>query len=130
MLLLVHLDGINFTHRFPYRHQENLSIGKAIRSVLARSFKLQNSEEHSLIHGKVPKLLSIKKISDLSNESIFKGGNIVFLAPDEMLQDLRTQFNHLGINNTLFGVREIKGIEFKEVALIGFWSFVATANRF
>ena len=124
LLLLVHLDGINFTHRFPYRHQENLSIGKAIRSVLARSFKLQNSDEHSLIHGNLPKLLSIKKISDLSNESIFKGGNIVFLAPDEMLQDLRTQFNHLGINNTLFGVREIKGIEFKEVALIGFWSFI------
>jgi len=105
-------------------HQENLSLAKAIRSVLARSFKLQNSDEHSLIHGKIPQLLSIKKISDLSNEDIFKGGNIVFLAPDEIVQDLRTQFHNLGIKNDLFSVREAKGLEFQQVALIGFWTFI------
>ena len=105
-------------------HHENLSLGKAIRSVLARSFKLPNSNEHSLIHGRLPQLLRIKKISDLANQNIFKGGNIVFLAPDEIVQDLRTHFHHLGIENDLFGVKEAKGLEFSEVALIGFWTFI------
>lgn len=122
---------------------------------MARSFKLTASEEQSLIHGKLPKLLSIKKISDLKNESIFKGGNIVFLAPDELIQNLRTQFHDLGIKNDLFSVREVskmicalfnrkylpltlkftlqyltilktkaKGLEFSEVALIGFFGWI------
>jgi len=93
-------------------HHENLSLGKAIRSVLARSFKLPNSNEHSLIHGRLPQLLRIKKISDLANENIFKGGNVVFISPDDIVQDLRTQFHHLGIENDLFGVKEAKGLEF------------------
>lgn len=83
-------------------HHENLSLGKAIRSILARSFKLPNSSEHSLIHGRLPQLLRIKKISDLANKNIFKGGNVVFLAPDEKVQDLRTEFHNLGIENDLF----------------------------
>ena len=90
-------------------HEENLCLSKAIRRMLARSFKLPNSDEHSLIHGKLPQLLKVNKVSDLTNPSIFKGGSIVFLVPDEMVVDIRKQFKELGIKNDLFSVREVSG---------------------
>ena len=105
-------------------HAQNLAIGQAVRRILARSFKVPISNETALINGKLPKTLSIRKVSDLADTSIFRGGNIVFLAPDEMVHELRMQFNELGMQNDLFGVREAKGLEFDACALIGFFGFI------
>ncbi|KAL7541991.1 hypothetical protein ACHAXR_011413 [Thalassiosira sp. AJA248-18] len=105
-------------------HAQNLAIGQAIRRVLARSFKVPMSNELALINGKLPQTMVITKVSDLADKSIFCGGNIVFLAPDEKVHELRLQFNDLGLNNDLFGVREAKGLEFDACALLGFFEFI------
>ena len=105
-------------------HQQNLALGQAIRSILARSFKIPLTEEHALIIGKMPKSLRVEWISDLVDTSIFSGGNVVFLAPDEKVHELRVQFRELGIKNDLFGVREAKGLEFDACALIGFFEYI------
>ena len=63
----------------------------------------------------------IKKIRDLADVSVFQGGNIVFIAPDEKVHELRLQFQALEIHNDVFGVREAKGLEFDACALIGFF---------
>ncbi|KAL7532577.1 hypothetical protein ACHAXR_004716 [Thalassiosira sp. AJA248-18] len=63
-------------------------------------------------------------VDALADTSIFRGGNIVFLAPDENVHDLRLQFSEHGIQNDVFGVREAKGLEFDACCLIGFFSFV------
>lgn len=99
-------------------HAQNLAIGRAIREMLARSFKIPITNETALINGKLPKILTISKVSDLANASVFRGGNIVFLAPDEKVHELRLQFSQLEINNDLFGVREAKGLEFDACALV------------
>ena len=101
-------------------HQSNLEIGQAIRRILARSFRYSFNEERALINGKMPEMLKIDKLSDLAGgkvtnvdgevKSIFCGGNIVFLAPDENVTELRLQFSELGIENDIFGVREAKGL--------------------
>ena len=89
-------------------HAQNLAIAQAIRKILARSFKipvsmekcdcfvvivihdvknlhrlilLQITDERALIDGKIPKTLSINKFSDLADQKVFKGGNVVFIAP-------------------------------------------------
>ena len=114
-------------------HQSNLEIGQAVRRILARSFGYSFNEESALINGKMPEMLKIDKLSDLVHgkvtddgevKSIFCGGNIVFLAPDENVTELRLQFSELGIENDIFGVREAKGLEFDSVALIGFFSYI------
>ena len=115
-------------------HQSNLEIGQAIRRILARSFRYSYNEESALINGKMPEMLKIDKLSDLVHgtvidddkevKSIFCGGNIVFLAPDENVTELRLQFSELGMENDIFGVREAKGLEFDSVALIGFFSYI------
>ncbi len=63
----------------------------------------------------------IKKIRDLADASVFQGGNIVFVAPDEKVHELRLQFQALEIHNDVFGVREAKGLEFDACALLGFF---------
>ena len=105
-------------------HAQNLAIGQAIRKILARSFKIPRSVEVALINGELPKTLMIKKIKDLADTSIFQGGNIVFLAPDEKVHELRLQLQALEIHNDLFGVREAKGLEFDACALIGFFGLI------
>jgi len=105
-------------------HAENLAIGQATRKILARSFKVPITQERALIKGKTPKTLRIKEIDELANIDMFKGGNVVFLAPDEKVSDLKLIFHELGIKNDLFGVREAKGLEFDAVALINFYGYI------
>ena len=105
-------------------HAENLAIAQAVRRILARSFKIPMTDERALINGKIPKLLRIKQLSDLSDQAIFKGGNVVFLAPDEEVHNIRSLFLELNVHNDVFGVREAKGLEFDSVALIGFFSYI------
>jgi len=105
-------------------HAQNLAIGQAVRRILARSFSVPITNEIALINGQQPKALSVNNVSDLADTSVFCGGNIVFLAPDEKVHDLRLQFSELGIQNDIFGVREAKGLEFDAVALIGFFSYI------
>lgn len=111
------------THSLIGTHAQNLAIAQAIRRILARSFKVPISNENALINGNLPKTLSISKVGDLANTTIFAGGNVVFLAPDENVHELRVQFNELEIKNDVFGVREAKGLEFDACALIGFFAF-------
>ncbi|KAL7526058.1 LOW QUALITY PROTEIN: hypothetical protein ACHAWF_001612, partial [Thalassiosira exigua] len=73
--------------------------------ILACSFKIPITNERALINGNLPQTMSIKSVTDLSNTSIFHGGNIVFLCPDERVHDLR-------------------GLEFNACALIGFFGFI------
>lgn len=61
-------------------------------------------------------------LNDLT--SCFRGGNCVFLAPDEKVHGLRMQFAELGLMNDIFGVREAKGLEFDSVVLIGFFQYI------
>ena len=116
--------------RTNYRtHHENLRIAKAIRKVLTRSFGLPgNKDEQALIHGKIPQLLRVDDLSSISDQSVFKGGSVVFLAPDDLVSGetgLRKMFKDLGIKNDIFGVSESKGLEFDSVALIGFFGWMA-----
>lgn len=89
-------------------HSSNLDIGQAIRRILARSFRYSFNEERALVRGKKPQMLKIDKLSDLADKSIFCGGNIVFLAPDEIVTNLKLQFTELGIENDILGVREVR----------------------
>jgi len=59
----------------------------------------------------------IKSLNDLGNETIFRGANCVFVAPDEKLAEIRTIFHKNGITNDVFGVRDAKGLEFSSVAV-------------
>jgi len=102
-------------------HAQNLAIGQAVRSILARSFQIPMTRESALIKGDLPKTMMMKKIRDLADASIFQGGNIVFVAPDEKVHELRLQFQALEIHNDVFGVREAKGLEFDACALLGFF---------
>ena len=79
------------------------------------------TRELALIDGELPKTMMIKKIRDLADASTFQGGNIVFVAPDEKVHELRLQFQALEIHNDVFGVREAKGLEFDACALLGFF---------
>ena len=105
-------------------HAENLAIAQAVRRILARSFKIPMTDERALINGKIPKTLRIEQLSDLSESSVFKGSNVVFLAPDEEVQKIRSLFRELNVKNDVFGVREAKGLEFDSVALIGFFAYI------
>ena len=51
------------------------------------------TEESALIVGKFPKTLRIKKLKDLANPGVFKGGNVVFVSPDEVVHELRLRFS-------------------------------------
>jgi len=103
-------------------HEQNLAMGQAIRRVLARSFKVTMTDESALIVGKLPKTLRVKKLKDLANPGVFKGGNVVFVSPDEVVHELRLRFSELGIKNDIFGTTEAKGLEFDCVALLNFFT--------
>lgn len=111
-------------------HARNLEIGKAVRKILTRSFGVPNSNENALMEGTMPEALLLKKMRDLRNDKVFRGGNIVFIAPDEKVTALRSLFLELGVKNDVFGVREAKGLEFPSIALIGFFEyFQALGNQ-
>jgi len=116
------LQAISLTtnHR---THAENLAIGKAVRRVLARSFKLPITDERALINGKLPKLLCLENLDEIADGDTFRGGNIVFITPEEKTHHIRNLFRELGIKNDVFGVREAKGLEFDSVAVVGFFSY-------
>lgn len=90
-------------------HARNLALAKAARKVLARSFGVPESKENAMINGQIPRALSLKKLSDLANEAIFCGGNVVFLVPDETKDRVKSEMQALGVHNDVFGVREAKG---------------------
>jgi len=71
----------------------------------------------------MPSALSITSLKDLSDTETFRGGNCVFVAPDERLAEIRSAFLQFGIKNDVFGVREAKGLEFASVAVIGFFEY-------
>jgi hypothetical protein len=73
-------------------HAQNLAIANAVRRVMARSFGVAASHEVALVRGPIPELLSVSKIADLADTDTFKGGNIAFLVPDEILDKVRTNF--------------------------------------
>ena len=99
--------SLNTNHR---THSQNLALGKAIRRILARSFGVPNSNESAIVEGRQPpRTLRIKKLADLADSNVFVAPNVVFLAPDEKIHELRALFRDLQINNDLFGVREAKG---------------------
>jgi hypothetical protein len=105
-------------------HAQNLAVAQAVRRILRRSFGVPESKEHALINGPIPEGLSLKKLSDLADGNVFKCGNLVFLSPDEKLQELSSNLRKWKINNDVFGVREAKGLEFDSVAVIGFFSYI------
>ena len=71
----------------------------------------------------MPSALSITSLKDLSDNETFRGGNCVFVAPDERLAEIRSAFLQFGVKNDVFGVREAKGLEFASVAVIGFFEY-------
>jgi hypothetical protein len=79
---------------------------------------------NALINGPIPEAMILNSMNDLADEKKFRGANIVFIAPDENVESLKTIFHQKGINNDLFGVREAKGLEFDAVVLLGFFSYV------
>lgn len=105
-------------------HAQNLEIAKALRCMMARSFGLPGSSEEALINGPIPEMLSLAHISDLGDTSTFIGGNIVFVVPDEIADKVRSEFCRHNVSNDIYGVREIKGLEFEGVALLGFFSYI------
>ncbi|KAL3916623.1 MAG: hypothetical protein SGILL_005094 [Bacillariaceae sp.] len=103
-------------------HAKNLELSKAVRKTMARCFGVPDSQENALMEGPIPAALQLARLKDLADEKVFRGANAVFLAPDEIVDDIRHKFLSLGIKNDCFGVREAKGLEFPSVALIGFFS--------
>jgi hypothetical protein len=104
-------------------HAANLSLAQAVRSILARSFKVPSSkEERALINGPSPEALVLSAMEDMIDTSKFQGANIVFLAPDDQISTLKAFFLKNGIRNDVFGVCEAKGLEFESVALLSFFS--------
>ena len=69
----------------------------------------------------MPSGLLISSLEDLCDGHTFRGGNCVFIAPDERLAEIRSAFHQYGVKNDVFGVREAKGLEFASVAVIGFF---------
>jgi hypothetical protein len=110
-------------------HALNLAIATAVRSILARSFGVPSSKENALINAPLPEGFSMQSLSDLPDEKVFTGGNIVFLVPDEMVDKMRFDLRALGVRNDVFGVREAKGLEFNDVALIGIFSYSDTLGN-
>jgi len=100
----------------------NLDVATAFRKILARSFQVANPKEEALINGDLPEMLSIKFLDELALGKRFRGANVVFVVPDELVGTLRSRFNLLRLSNDVFGVREAKGLEFDSVALLGFLS--------
>ncbi|CAB9526011.1 Tetratricopeptide repeat and ankyrin repeat containing 1 [Seminavis robusta] len=104
-------------------HEQNLRLSKAVRNMMTRSFQVPGTQEHALITGKLPQVLTISGMEDLKNESIFRAANIVFLCPDEMVQDVKSFFVRSQISCDVFGVREAKGLEYDSVALFQFFDY-------
>lgn len=76
------------------------------------------------MEGAMPEALLLKSIKELGGDKAFRGGNVVFITPDENITELRSVFFfELGIKNDVFGVREAKGLEFPSIALIGFFDY-------
>ena len=117
VLQSIHLET---NHR---THAQNLAMAMSIRRILARSFQIPIAEERALIVGELPQTLLLEKISQLADKGKFCGGNVVFIAPDDMVAALRKRFLDLEIENDVFGVREAKGLEFDAVAVVGFLSY-------
>ena len=90
-------------------HAQNLAISQAVRRILARSFNVPITNERALINGNLPKTLHVSSLHNLADASTFCGGNIVFLAPDEKVHDLRVQLSELGVQNDIFGVSWRRG---------------------
>lgn len=105
-------------------HAQNLAIASAVRSILARSFGLPLTRENALMNGSLPEGLSLKNIRDLGDKRVLSGGNIVFLVPDEVTDQMKIDLQKAGVRNDVFGVREAKGLEFNSVALLGFFSYI------
>ena len=103
-------------------HAQNLKLSKAIRQMLATAFGIRMSQEEAILNGPLPKAMLLQSMNQLGDCNVFQGGNIVFIAPDEIVSDVRTSLLHLGVKNDVFGVREAKGLEFKSVALLNFFS--------
>ena len=89
-------------------HQQNLDLSRAIRSILARSFKQPFNEENAISKGPLPEALILNNLSDLTSK--FKGARVVFICPDEILPNVRETFRKLGLCNDVFGVRDAKGL--------------------
>jgi len=112
-------------------HAQNLKLAKAIRQMLARTFGIRMSEEEAILNGPIPKAMMLDSLGNLTDKGIFQGGNTVFIAPDEIVSNLRCVLLRLGVKNDVFGVREAKGLEFKSVALINFFShFENLGNKY
>ena len=109
-------------------HAENLEMGKCIRRILARSFQVSDAKERALIKGKLPQMLRIRSVAQLADPKVFRGGNVVFLAPDELVSELRATFRESGITNDVFGVREAKGLEVVSAFVTLYCSFWTNAS--
>lgn len=75
------------------------------------------------MEGNMPEALMLKSMEDLSDSGKFRGGNVVFITPDENVTEVRSLFLELGVKNDVFGVREAKGLEFPSIALVGFFAY-------
>ena len=56
----------------------------------------------------------------MADKGKFCGGNVVFIAPDDMVAALRKRFLDLEIENDVFGVREAKGLSLMQSPLLAF----------
>ena len=102
--LVMQSRGQDFSGRYLTRtsfrtHAAILDLAAVIRKILARSFQVANPKEEALINGDLPEMLSIKSLDELAPGKRFRGANVVFVAPDELVETLRSRFNLLGLSN-------------------------------
>ena len=80
-------------------HKAILAVANAFRKILARSFQVANPSEEALINGDLPEMLSVRSLNELAPDNCFRGSNVVFVAPDELVGHLRSRFNDNGLSN-------------------------------
>ena len=44
-------------------------------------------------------MLSVRSLNELAPDNCFRGSNVVFVAPDELVGHLRSRFNDNGLSN-------------------------------
>ena len=89
-------------------HQQNLDLSRAIRRILARSFRQPYNNENAIANGPLPETLLIESLSELKDR--FKGARVVFICPDENVRDVQSLFDEIGLKNDVLGVRDAKGL--------------------
>ena len=73
--------------------------------------------------------MMLKNVDDFTDNTRFRGAQIVFIVPDERIIEFQRVFQDKGIKNDVFGVREAKGLEFDSCLLLGFFSYFEQQSK-